>query len=130
MKPGQRPTYITVMIADLFTPPVIEAVAVGMRGMEESGVLPGGWNLDELDGVHSVPHLFGTAAGPFPGLGAAVMTWFQLTVVYSKDVMVLFANDSLYGVAPFDPAALASPDPDDFAYLTPMAGARNRTGRG
>jgi hypothetical protein len=117
MKPGQRPTFVTEMIAGLFTPPVIETVAVALRGMEDSGVLPGGWNLDELEGIHSAPHLFGTAAGPFPGIAAAVMTWFQLTVVYAKDIMVLFADDSLYGVAPFDPVALMHPDPDDFAYL-------------
>lgn len=121
MKPGQRPTYVTAIVANLFTPPVIERVALAFRDMDASGVLPGGFNLDELMSVHSVPRLFGSMSGPFPGIGAAVMTWFQLTVVYSRDVMVLFADDRLYGVAPFDADALMNVDLDFFAHTPGLA---------
>lgn len=118
MKPGQGTTYITAMITDLFASPgVLETVALALRDMESTGLLQDGFNLDELVGVHSVPRLYGSTAGPFPGIGGAAMTWFQLTVVYSEDIMVLFANDRFYGVAPFDPMALMHPDPEDFAHL-------------
>lgn len=118
MKPGQRPNLVTVLIDDLVTPPVAQRVSDACLEMKSNGRLSG-FDLDDLNCVHSVPRWFGSTSGPFKGVGGAAMTWFQLTVVYSEKVMVLFANDRLYGVAPFDAEALMRVDPDDFTR-TPL----------
>jgi len=44
------------------------------------------------------------------------MTKFRLTILYSKDFMVLFADDRLYGVAPFDAEAMLHGSVEHFAY--------------
>lgn len=109
-------TYISMMITDLMTGPVLETVALAVRDMDETGVLPGGFDFNKLTSVHSVEQWFGSTAGPFPGLGGAAMTKFRLTILYSDDIMVLFANDRLYGVAPFDADAMLHGSVDHFAY--------------
>ncbi|HEX9088488.1 MAG TPA: hypothetical protein VF867_13290 [Arthrobacter sp.] len=115
--------YVSAMIAELMTGPVLETVALAVRDMDQTGILPGGFNFDELTSVHSMEQWFGSTAGPFPGIGGAAMTRFRLTILYSKDFMVLFADDRLYGVAPFDADAMLNGSVDHFAY-TPDARVR------
>lgn len=109
-------SYISMMITDLMAGPVLETVALAVRDMDQTGILPGGFDFDKLTSVHSMDQWFGSTAGPFPGIGGAAMTKFRLTILYSEDIMVLFANDRLYGVAPFDADAMLHGSVDHFAY--------------
>lgn len=128
MKPGQRPALVTVLIDDLMTNPVSQRVSEACLELEAHGALHG-FDLDDLSSLHSVPRLFGSTAGPFKGIGGAAMTWYQLTAVYSDKIIVLFANDRLYGVAPFNAEVLVSLNPDDFTYTPLPAPKRDRTAR-
>jgi hypothetical protein len=127
MKPGQRPNLVTVLIDDLMPQPVAQRVSDACLELEAQDKLHG-FDLDDLSSLHSVPRWFGSTSGPFKGVGGSAMTWFQLTVVYSDKVMVMFANDRLYGVAPFEADALLRVDPDDFTYTPLAAPGREKSG--
>lgn len=66
--------------------------------------------------------LYGSTAGPFPGVGGAALTWFRMTILHSDTAMLLFAStqftDQFYGAAPFDPAILAAPTVEAFDLYT------------
>lgn len=124
--PGLRPTLVTVLIDDLMTQPIAQRVFDACQELEAQGKLSG-FSLDDLNGVHSLPQLFGSTSGPFKGIGGAAMTWYQMTAVYSDKIIVLFANDRLYGVAPFNTEALMSLNPDDFTYTPLPAPGRAKT---
>lgn len=66
--------------------------------------------------------MYGSTAGPFPGVGGAALTWFRMTILHSDTAMLLFAStqftDQFYGAAPFDPAILAAPTVEAFDLYT------------
>lgn len=96
--------------ADQPTHPLLTPEVVGLLGI----------NQGDFTGSLTWETLYGSTAGPFGGVGGAMMTHFTLTMVWSMETMILFAgstrsgNMSLYGTAPTDLGVIASKDVDAF----------------
>lgn len=111
-----KTTVIDESIHSLLTGAVIERTAE-VLAEHEGGSIPNGFSPGDLTCVHSVNQWFGSTAGPFGGVGGAAMTVFRLTVVYSSEIMLLFANDRFYGVSGYRPELLAQIDPGEFLRI-------------
>ncbi|ACL42021.1 hypothetical protein Achl_4070 (plasmid) [Pseudarthrobacter chlorophenolicus A6] len=112
-----KTTIIDESINALLTPAVIERTAEVLAELEPDN-LPNGFDPFALNSVYSVNSWFGSTAGPFGGVGGAAMTVFRLTVIFSPEIMLLFANDRFYGVAGFRAELLGELDPDQFLRIT------------
>ncbi|WP_026535768.1 hypothetical protein [Arthrobacter sp. H14] len=91
------------LIRQLLTAKVQSAAAPVLSEMQL------GFRPEEFSSLQSWPELCATSAGPFEGIGTAVPTWVQWTVIYSLDAMIVFADDRLYGIGLYSPGA-CSPD--------------------
>lgn len=89
---------IDQVIDQLLTVRIVDVIKEAMRGL---GQLEDAFDTDEFRLVHSWVQMYNSVNGPFGGIGAAALTDFRMTVIYSRQLMVLFANDRLYGFAPF-----------------------------
>ncbi|WP_422758909.1 hypothetical protein [Paenarthrobacter sp. C1] len=111
-----KTTFIDETIDALLTPAVLEGTAEVLAELEPANV-PNGFDPSALTSVRSVNQWFGSTAGPFGGVGGAAMTVFRLTVIYSPEIMLLFANDRFYGVAGYRPELLEEIDSAEFLRI-------------
>ncbi|HEX9227533.1 MAG TPA: hypothetical protein VF885_12895 [Arthrobacter sp.] len=92
-----------------------ESVLRALARLEDAGrVQEDTTGLGSFRSVTSWETLYGSTAGPFPGVGGAAMTWFRMTALHSETAMLLFANDQFYGAAPYDAAALTGKNVEAF----------------
>ncbi|MET4144258.1 hypothetical protein [Arthrobacter sp. UYCo732] len=111
-----KTTLIDDTIDTLLNPAVLERTAEVLFELEPVNI-PNGFDPSALTNLHSVNRLFGSTAGHFGGIGGAAMTVFRLTVVYSPEIMLLFANDRFYGVAGYRPELLTEVDAKQFLRI-------------
>lgn len=109
-------TAIDGSIHSLLTGAVLERTAE-VLAEHEGADIPNGFVPGHLTSVHSANQWFGSTAGPFGGVGGAAMTVFRLTVIYSPEIMLLFANDRFYGVSAYRPELLNRIDPGEFLRI-------------
>ncbi|QOT19385.1 hypothetical protein [Paenarthrobacter sp. YJN-5] len=111
-----KTTLVDETIDALLTPTVLERTAEVLAELEPAN-LPNGFDPSALTSVRSVNQWFGSTAGPFGGVGGAAMTVFRLTVIYSPEVMFLFANDRFYGVAGYSQELVEEINPEQFLRI-------------
>lgn len=111
-----KTTVIDESIHSLLTGAVIERTAEVLAEHANANI-PNGFVPGDLTSVHSVNQWFGSTAGPFGGVGGAAMTVFRLTVIYSPEIMLLFANDRFYGVSGYRPELLSQIDSEEFLRI-------------
>ncbi len=109
-------TAIDDCISSLLTDVVLERTAEVIAELEPANI-PNGFVPSELTAVHSVNQWFGSTAGPFGGVGGAAMTVFRMTLIYSPEIVLLFANDRFYGVAAYAPELLREINPEHFLRI-------------
>lgn len=117
-------TAITDNLIDHLLAVHADAAHQALIALEDSGLTPkGATGLAVFRSVASWDALYGSTAGPFPGIGGAAMTSFRMTVLYSEDAMLLFAStkfsDRFYGAAPFNAAAVTDRNVEAFDRFIP-----------